>query len=230
MKRFLILLAFLTPVLVFVGCDSDVEGDEPGECGDGTDNDQDGVADCDDSGCAADADCTGGDDDDDDDDSDCDDIEPGPGSLEGTVVRSVAATEDGIGKLLISVFDSDPFQSVSVCEVARSVVLQVNLSGEGNGFPYTVSGLPIRTEAYHVRAVFDDNGDLDESGEAAEGDLLAFLGETMAFPTAVVPDADPVLLDLEFNFVVGGTGDDDDDSSADDDDDSSADDDDSSGD
>jgi len=52
----------------------EVEGDEPGECADGTDNDQDGAADCDDEGCAVDAACTGDDDDTaDDDDSAGDD-------------------------------------------------------------------------------------------------------------------------------------------------------------
>ena len=68
MKRSL-LLSLLALGLLFVlpACDcdveGDVEGDEPGECSDGADNDQDGVADCDDDGCAADAACAGDDDD-----------------------------------------------------------------------------------------------------------------------------------------------------------------------
>jgi len=37
----------------------EIEGDEPGEYSDGTDNDQDGLTDCDDDSCAADADCAG---------------------------------------------------------------------------------------------------------------------------------------------------------------------------
>jgi len=48
------------------------EGDEPGECSDGADNDQDGLFDCDDEGCAGSPDCAGDDDDDDDDSSDDD--------------------------------------------------------------------------------------------------------------------------------------------------------------
>jgi hypothetical protein len=64
-------------LLLVAGCDAEVEveGDEPGECSDQTDNDQDGVADCDDDGCAADGACTGDDDDtagDDDDTGDDD--------------------------------------------------------------------------------------------------------------------------------------------------------------
>ena len=48
------------------------EGDEAGECSDGADNDQDGLFDCDDEGCAGSPDCAGDDDDDDDDSSDDD--------------------------------------------------------------------------------------------------------------------------------------------------------------
>ena len=52
------------PVLALaIGCGAppleDVEGDSAGECSDGVDNDQDGMADCDDSGCAVAADCDG---------------------------------------------------------------------------------------------------------------------------------------------------------------------------
>jgi len=71
------LLLSLLALLLVAGCDAEVEveGDEPGECSDQTDNDQDGAADCDDDGCAADGACTGDDDDSagDDDDSAGDD-------------------------------------------------------------------------------------------------------------------------------------------------------------
>jgi hypothetical protein len=45
------------------------EGDEPGECSDGADNDQDGLFDCDDDGCAGSPDCDGATSDDDDSES-----------------------------------------------------------------------------------------------------------------------------------------------------------------
>ena len=51
---------------------SPAEGDEPGECSDGDDNDSDGTVDCDDADCVGDGDCAGDDDDDatgDDDDA-----------------------------------------------------------------------------------------------------------------------------------------------------------------
>ena len=199
----------LSLLFVVSGCDVDVEGDEPGECSDGTDNDQDGAADCEDSGCAVDVACTGA-----DDDGPCDDVEPGPGSLEGTVVRSAQATEDGVGTLVVSVYDTDPLQNEDACELASSSASNVDLSGEANGFGYTVGGIPTRAEPYIVVALFDDNGDLDALGQPGPGDLLSYAGETTAFPTAVVADAAPVPLQLELNFVFGGDdGGDDDDSS-----------------
>jgi hypothetical protein len=53
------------------GTVGEVEGDEPGECSDGIDNDGDGLRDCADSGCATAPECGGDDDDavDDDDDA-----------------------------------------------------------------------------------------------------------------------------------------------------------------
>jgi hypothetical protein len=56
--------------------DDTYEGDEPGECNDGADNDQDGLFDCADPGCSGAPDCVGDDDDDttaDDDDTTADD-------------------------------------------------------------------------------------------------------------------------------------------------------------
>ena len=62
--------------LGLTGCTEDIEGNEPGECSDGADNDSDGYFDCNDSSCYGAPDCVdGGDDDDaaDDDDATDDD-------------------------------------------------------------------------------------------------------------------------------------------------------------
>ena len=48
--------------------EEEFEGDEPGECSDGADNDQDGFYDCDDQDCWTAPDCTGDDDSAEDDD------------------------------------------------------------------------------------------------------------------------------------------------------------------
>lgn len=47
------------------------EGDEPGECTDGADNDQDGLFDCDDPNCAGSPDCAADDDDDEEEGCEC---------------------------------------------------------------------------------------------------------------------------------------------------------------
>ncbi len=77
------LLALLLPVLALLltACptrssdepDEEFEGDEPGECSDGADNDRDGFYDCDDQDCWSSPDCTG---DDDDSTGDDDDVQP----------------------------------------------------------------------------------------------------------------------------------------------------------
>ena len=67
--------------LALCACDNEeeVEGDEPGECSDGADNDQNGMFDCIDQGCFGSPDCTGDDDDaqgdDDDVQTDDDDVQ-----------------------------------------------------------------------------------------------------------------------------------------------------------
>jgi hypothetical protein len=228
MRTSVLLCSVLGLSVAFAGCDGDVEGDEPGECSDGTDNDQDGVADCDDSGCGADAACIGGDDDDDDDSAvdPCDDIEPGPGSVEGTVVRSVPVTGDGIGTLIVSLFEGNPLSTPDTCEIARMTYEGVDLSPEMNGWAFSVGGIQLQSAAYFITAVFDDNGDFGEDGPGP-GDLLVVDESGLSTPTVVVADKTVVSLDLELNYVFGAEGDDDDSSS--DDDDSAGDDDDSAG-
>ena len=73
MNRSLLLSLLALCSLFVIGCQFvEIEGDAPGECSDLLDNDEDGLRDCLDEGCAADPACDGaGDDDDtgDDDDS-----------------------------------------------------------------------------------------------------------------------------------------------------------------
>jgi hypothetical protein len=73
--------AVLWGVLLLVGCPAEYEGDAPGECSDDADNDQDGLFDCDDPGCAGAGSCAddddsvvGDDDDAGDDDAGDDDV------------------------------------------------------------------------------------------------------------------------------------------------------------
>jgi len=87
-RTLLISLALLLLTLPVVAFADDFEGDDPGECSDGADNDRDGAFDCDDSDCAMSPDCkkpagdpdappwaTGDADDDDADDADDEDAD-----------------------------------------------------------------------------------------------------------------------------------------------------------
>ena len=61
MGRPLLLSTAAITLILSLGClgigNKDVEGDEAGECSDGADNDQNGLFDCDDEGCAGSPDC-----------------------------------------------------------------------------------------------------------------------------------------------------------------------------
>jgi hypothetical protein len=96
------------------------EGDEPGECSDGADNDQDGLYDCNDPNCEGAPDCEEGDDDDattppdDDDDAttpppddDDDDATPSPTAPNITNVVWSWLPASGEFEFDIYVFDSD---------------------------------------------------------------------------------------------------------------------------
>ncbi len=85
---------------VLAGCPvDDYEGDAPGECADGADNDRDGAYDCDDPDCAESPDCAGDDDDavDDDDVADDDDAVGDDDDAAGDDDDSVADDDDAAG-------------------------------------------------------------------------------------------------------------------------------------
>jgi hypothetical protein len=226
MRVYALSVVVLLSVLV-LGCGEGGEGDEPGECTDTVDNDADGTVDCEDAGCASDPACVDGADDD-DSSGPCSDIEPGPGSVEGLVVRSVPVTEDGVGTLVVSVFDADPFIVPEACEVATMTYKGVDLSAEGSSSAFSVGGIQPKETPYFATALFDDNGDFTGDEGPGLGDLVAMDLAQEMLPTVVVSDKTPVVIELDLNFVFSGAGDDDD-SAGGDDDDSGADDDDSAG-
>jgi hypothetical protein len=83
-------ISMLLGLVLITGCPeeepTDFEGDEPGECTDGADNDRDGDFDCEDDGCASAPDCVGDDDTADDDtaDDDTGDDDTMPCNIPGT--------------------------------------------------------------------------------------------------------------------------------------------------
>ena len=89
------LFLILPPLLFSPGClpvDEEIEGDEAGECSDGVDNDQDGLLDCDDEGCAIATACAG---DDDDDSAADDDSGNNDDSTDETYLVTASSTEGG---------------------------------------------------------------------------------------------------------------------------------------
>jgi hypothetical protein len=113
--------------------------------------------------------------------------------------------QDGVGTLFLAIFDGIPSIGEGSCEVARVALTDVDISSEDWTHEYTVSGIPTRDEPYFVVALFDDNGDLDPTGRLRPGekDLVDLRGEALTWPSAVIKDSDPVLIDLNLNFVQG---------------------------
>ena len=168
------------------------------------DDDDSAAADDDDAG--PDDDDAGPDDDDagpDDDDDEPDDDDAGPDDddsgdplvddddssqegavLTGNVTRSVEPVGDGIGDLHFIVLAEEPTGSGPPPEpVLFTTFPDVDLSGEGASFAYTVYGLQPRPEPYYASAVLDDNSN---GGPPDAGDLISTGGDTG--PASVVLD------------------------------------------
>ena len=90
--------------------DTEAEGDDPGECDDGADNDQDGLFDCDDPDCEGSPDCQGDDDDVVDDDDDATADEPALDPLEGTQ-ENIIGDVDWIPAYLLDAGSIQAFQA-----------------------------------------------------------------------------------------------------------------------
>ena len=117
------------------GDDVPVEGDEAGECSDGVDNDQDGLTDCSDDGCAAATACVG----DDDDTSGDDDT-----STPTVTTVSLIATKDAMvrrwgnfGDILN--YGWEPYNSAHAWTGGGATVLHRSLIG------FDLSSLPTAT-------------------------------------------------------------------------------------
>ncbi len=132
------------------------EGDEPGECTDGADNDQDGRFDCDDEGCVGSPDCADDDDtgpDDDDTGPDDDDSVPGAADL---VITELFIDPSG---------DDDSREWIEIFNRGSSAVdlLQWSL-GDATGESATI-GLPL-TVAPHTFVLLGTNDDVFLNGGA----------------------------------------------------------------
>ena len=191
MRRLLALAAALS--LAAIACNDialydgpEREGDDPGECEDGADNDFDGAYDCDDSDCAGAPACADDDDaaDDDDDDAvgDDDDSAAFDGLIEGTIELDGAIVLDsspphgvGIGLFLDEDFSplgptGDPVGGITMDDVA--------------GFPVNFSVPYISGESVWIAAFVDEDGSGLE--EANTGDVVGFSAAIVPVPSTGV--------------------------------------------
>ncbi len=127
----------------------------------------------------------------------------GAGSITGDVTRSAMPAAGGRGDLYIAVFTSDPVTDRDgAMNVANARIDDVDMSAASARVPYTVLGIPTRSEPYYVTAFLDDNHTVDATDPSRagpdRGDLVALDGFSSV--SVEVSDATPVDLDLDLNF------------------------------
>ena len=161
----LLLLALLFSSLACPACE-DIEGNDPGECDDGADNDSDGYFDCGDSDCFGAPVCTdGGDDDDatsddddataddddvvdddddatsDDDDATADDDDTGGDGVTPWIEDVTYVYNAGPGQLVFSIEAHDPDEDFGIPLLLWSV------DGQPQA-PVNVGSIPLGGDAY----------------------------------------------------------------------------------
>jgi hypothetical protein len=212
------LLALTSLALLLAGCtvrgdddDEEYEGDDPGECSDGADNDRDGLYDCEDDDCAGAPACAGDDDDatGDDDDATGDDDDSTGGddddaTADGAYIYAHTATA------LYSVNPNAPYDETLIG----------NFSGM-NGFSQGVTDLAVDLlgemwavgffeiyEANSVTAALTERtfdlgfGEMNAMTFLANGQLLAGAGSTL-YEVDVTTGAASVILTLPTYYFAG---------------------------
>jgi len=201
---FLVTVSLLV-VATLCGCE-DIEGNEPGECSDGLDNDSDGYLDCEDSNCYGAPVCYGGlpgDDDDfggDDDDSGGDDDDSSTGgtaSITGHITRSIDFVEgqDGIGDIYLTLISELPVGDGGKPVVAVATTLPgVDMSNTGASICFTLPSIIVpRPDPYFLTVWLDDDLSGPGSGGADTNDLTALPMGVMVSSGGIVTQ--DVLLD-----------------------------------
>ena len=144
-------LVLLLTLLACPACE-DIEGNEPGECEDGADNDSDGYFDCGDSDCFGAPACTGeGDDDDataddddataDDDDATADDDDTGGDGVTPWIEEVTYVFNAGLGQFVFSIEAHDPDEDFGIPLLLWSV------NGQAQP-PVAVGSIPLAGDAY----------------------------------------------------------------------------------
>jgi hypothetical protein len=127
----------------------------------------------------------------------------GGGSMTGVVTRSAMPAAGGRGDLYIALFTTDPVTDrMGARRVADARIENVDMSAAGARIPYTVSGIPPRSEPYFVTAFLDDNDTVDPTDPSRagpdRGDLVALMGFSSLRVT--VSGTGTVTQDIDLNF------------------------------
>ena len=119
--------------------------------------------------------------------------------LFGEVTRSASLAGDGIGELVVMVFEDNPMQNASTPPVAWAT-LEADFSMEGARWPFDLEAVPVRQEPYSVIVFLDD----DQSGITTgpnSGDLAA-MEAVMTFPEVLLDEARAYEVDFDLNVVI----------------------------
>lgn len=136
------------------------------------------------------------------DDPSTDDTGPAElGAIGGSITRTAEPTGGGLGTVYVAVFADNPITTMGAATLGQAVIEDADLTDPTTALTYTVEGLPVRSEPYHVVAFLDDdaNASMDAPGPDM-GDLVTLDGT--GTPTVVVTPGDPVPMDLVLNAVM----------------------------
>ena len=116
-------------------------------------------------------------------------------SLGGLISRTAPLTGDGLGELVVMVFEGNPMDDTSTPPVAWTS-MEADFSGEGVELAYQMDQIPVREAPYFIIVFLDD----DRSGTTAgpsSGDLVA-MESMMSFPQVTLNESK----DYEVSFVL----------------------------
>jgi hypothetical protein len=123
-------------------------------------------------------------------------------SIEGVITRSAPVQGDGIGTLLVGLFQDpsgDPLP-VPLWGWSRH---DVDVNADDLAVPYVISNVYPQDQPYYVAAIFDEDGDLviGPNLYPTQGDLLSVAIEDGAIPPVVVDAGGTHALDLDLGDV-----------------------------
>jgi len=105
----------------------------------------------------------------------------GGGTLTGTITRSAAPANGGVGPVFVALFERNPvIDMMNPGLVAFQRIENVDFNPAGTMVTYELTGIPPRPEVYYITAFLDDNMsasvDSPESAGPDRGDLVALDG------------------------------------------------------